>query len=345
MTAAHNSDSAVDRLDEALRAGGLAGLEAPSDVAPIEEVADEVAPYVLPADLRRFWERVDAESIRVRTFPTIGAPATALAQLRMVRELATPVPIGLPPILLPVDYASHCFGVVELGSEWAEGGSILEYAFEDMSFVSHGVADWLLLLAELVSEGSFELHDGWAELDHPAVLQKRVARMATAEPHPVYGELLAIPGELHLWPVHWLAASGIDLRSREPLGATSTIAELMASAEASRVTGRIHGTVTVLVGSDAGSRVVVEDDTGALEVWCPAGTSPWGPVHRTRFEFAVTIEHPVQRPPDVASPHAEVTRHVRAGDMASAQDAALAFFEQLDGQRAAAVATDIRPLN
>lgn len=338
-------DSAIDRLDEALRSVGVAGLEPPGDVGPVAEIADAVAPYVLPDELRRFWERVDAERVHVQTFPKVGGPATALSHLRIVREVATPVPIGLPPFLLPVDYASHCFGVVELGTEWNEGGSFLEFEFEDMPFVSRGVADWLDLIAELLSEGSFELHDGWAELDHPAVLANRLARLESSGPHPVYGDLRAIPSALESWPAHWRAASGVDLRSREPLGATSTIAELVDAAGAGPVTGRIHAEVVRLAGSAAGALVVVDDGSGTLDVWCPAGTSPWGPVHRLRFELEVTVERPVGPMPDLDSPHAEITRHALAGDLPSAQEAAIAFSEQLQAHRAAAVATDIRPLD
>jgi hypothetical protein len=338
-------DSAIDRLDEALRSVGVAGLEPPGDAGPIAEIAEAVAPYVLPDELRRFWRRVDAERIHVHTFPKIGGPASALSQLRMVREIATPVPIGLPPILLPVDYASHCYGVVELGSEWDEGGSLLEFAFEDMPFVSRSVADWLDMLAELLIEGSFELHDGWAELDHLAVLAKRLARLESSGPHPVYGDLRAIADELHLWPAHWLAASGIDLRSREPLGATHTIAELVAAAETAPVTGRLHAEVVRLVGSAAGALVVVDDGSGTLDVWCPAGTSPWGPVHRVQFELEVTLERPAGAVPDLDSPHEQIVQNALAGDLGSAQEAAIAFSEQLQAHRAAAVATDIRPLD
>jgi hypothetical protein len=345
MRAPPEIDSAIDRLDEALRSVGVAGLEPPGDVSPVAEIAEAVAPYVLPDELRRFWERVDAERVHVHTFPKVGGPATALSHLRIVREVATPVPIGLPPILLPVDYASHCYGVVELGTQWNKGGSFLEFEFEDMPFVSRSVADWLDMVAELLSEGSFELHDGWAELDHPAVLANRLARLESSGPDPVYGDLRAIPSALESWPAHWLAASGVDLRSHEPLGATSTIAELVDAADAGPVTGRIHAEVVRLVGSAAGALVVVDDGTGALDVWCPAGTSPWGPVHRSRFELEVTVEGPVGAMPDLDSPHAEITRYALAGDLGSAQEAAIAFSDQLQAHRAAAVATDIRPLD
>jgi hypothetical protein len=161
----------------------------------------------------------------------------------------------------------------------------------------------------------------------------------------VYGDLRAIPRELESWPTHWLAASGIDVRTREPLGATHTIAELVAAADDGQVTGRIHGEVIRLVGSGAGALVVVDDGTMALDVWCPAGTSPWGLVHRTRFEFEVAIDGPVEALPDLDSPHEEITRHALGGDLESAQAAALALFDELNQHRAAAVATDIRPLD
>jgi hypothetical protein len=72
VTVAHDIDAAIDRLDEALRAAGLAGLEAPGDVASLAEVTVAAEPYVLPSDLRRFWERVEPDSIAVLTFPRLG---------------------------------------------------------------------------------------------------------------------------------------------------------------------------------------------------------------------------------------------------------------------------------
>jgi hypothetical protein len=158
--------------------------------------------------------------------------------------------------------------------------------------------------------------------------------------------LRSIPEQLHRWPAHWLAASGIDLRDREPLGATHTIADLVSAAGmGGPVTGRFHGEVTRLAGSGAGALVVVDDGMSTVDVWCPAGTSPWGPVHRTRFEFEVTIDGPVGASPNLDSPHEQVTRHALAGDLGSAQRAAFALFQELERHSAAAVATDIRPLD
>jgi hypothetical protein len=345
VTASPDIDVAVDRLDEALRAAGLRGLEPPSDPATLAEIAEHVAPYALPTELRRFWERVEPESIAVLTFPRLGSPADAVQLRRMLRDVDAPVPIGPPPVLLPVDYASHCYGVVELESEWTEGGTILEWEFDAAPLVSRSVADRIDLLAELVSDGSFEREGDVLILDHRVEQERRRARLDASDPHPVFGDNHAIPMELESWPAHWLVASGVDLGSREPRGATSTIAELGAAAGEEPVTGRIHADVTSLIGSAAGARVVVNDGTGSLEVWCPAGTSPWGPVHRRRFEFEVTIDSPVEAAPDLGSPHEEIVRHALTGELGSAQAAAVALFDQLDAHRAAALATDIRPLD
>jgi hypothetical protein len=211
--------------------------------------------------------------------------------------------------------------------------------------VSHSLADRIAVLGELVAEGLFERGDGYVALDHRAEQEKRLARLDAFGPHPVYGDLRAIPLELESWPAHWLEASGVDLADRIPRGATHTIAELVAAASQGPVTGRIHGTVILLVGSGSGALVVVDDGTRPLDVWCPAGASTWGPVHKSRFELEVTLERPAGGPPDLVTGHAEIARNALAGDMPGAQAAAGRFAEEVQEHRAAAVATDIRPLD
>ena len=63
----------------------------------------------------------------------------------------------------------------------------------------------------------------------------------------------------------------------------------MRAAQNGPVSGRIAGDVVRLAGSSAGLLAVVDDGTGTLDVWCPAGTGPWGPRHRERFEFEVVL--------------------------------------------------------
>ena len=332
-------DAAIDRLDEALRSALLPGLEEPVDPRAADEVAAAAAPYELPAELRRFWERVDPERMEVYTFPRLGGPAHALELQPSLREY------GAPPVLLPIDYASHCFGVIELGSEWTDGGTILDWNFDGFAVVAHSLADRLAVLTELLLEDRFDRGDGFVSLDHRAEQQKRLAHLAEYGPHPVYGDMRTIPGELESWPAHWLTTSGIDLRDREPLGATHTIAQLVAAAGEGHVTGRIHGEVTRLIGSAEETLVVVDDGTRAIDVACPAGTSPWGPVHRRRFEFEVTIEGTVGAPPDLDTLPAAVSHHAQQGDIEAAQAAAERFVRDLEDHRPTAVASDIRPLD
>ena len=202
------------------------------------------------------------------------------------------------------------------------------------------------MLAELVSEGRFERGDGYVVLDHPAEQEKRLASLDAFGPHPVYGDLRAIPHELEAWPTHWLVTSGIDLRDREPLGATHTIAGLVAAAADGRVTGRIHGEVIRLIGTgrrDAGRGRRRDERPSTSRV--PAGTSPWGPVHGRRFEFEVTIEGPVDAPPDLDTLHAEISREALTGNLAAAQAAAERLARAVQEHRPAAVASDIRPLD
>jgi hypothetical protein len=235
--------------------------------------------------------------------------------------------------------------VIELGSEWANGGTLFEWDFDDARVVARNLADRIDLIAELLSAGCFERGDGYISLDHRAEQRRRIERLDASGPDPLYGGSRAIPMALESWPAHWLAACGIDLRDREPRGATHTIAELVAAARDGRVTGRIHGEVVRLVGIGNDARIVVDDGISALDVWCPAGASVWGPVHRRRFELEVTLDGPVPPPPDLDSRHVEITQHALEGDLGAAQDATLAFLQELDDPRAPAVATDLRPLD
>jgi len=128
MAAVPDIDAAIGRLDAALRGAGLRGLESPGDVTTIEAIADEVSPYVVPAELQRFWEQVDPDPLAIVMFPMVGRPAHSLELLRGLRDLGQLPPLQPPPILLPLDYASHCYGMIELGSEWSEGGTITRTA-------------------------------------------------------------------------------------------------------------------------------------------------------------------------------------------------------------------------
>lgn len=47
----------------------------------------------------------------------------------------------------------------------------------------------------------------------------------------------------------------------------------------------MHAEVRELGGSDEGVRVVIDDGTGHLDVWCPSAVTMFGPTCPGRFEL------------------------------------------------------------
>jgi hypothetical protein len=348
MTSRHDQiDSAVDRLDDALRRAGLPPLEPATDDVSLDDVDAAVVPYELPAEVRRFWELVDPSSLAVRTFPDLLAPAVALKLRRAeLEDVAAGLSPGAPPHLFAIAYASSVSLSVELTSASCPGGTIFRWAYDEEGFriVYRSLADLLDVLTELVSEGAAEHRGGFVFLPDGADEEKQLERVRRAGAHPLYGDSTEISGRLEDWPEHWLEASRIDLESRVPLGTTHTIDELVAAAATGPVTGRIAGTVTRFVGIGGDAVVLVDDGTRPVDVWCPAGTSPWGPVHRGRFEFEVTLEGPVPAPLELEGGIRRISMHTRAWKPAD-DPAEEAFSGELERHRPSAVATDIRPLD
>jgi hypothetical protein len=344
LNAARDIDASIDRLDEALRAHGLAGIEQPQESGAIDDVAEGISPYLLPAELRRFWERVDVARLAIDLFPPLCDAAGALELQRAADEFT--VPATPPPLFLVIGYASHVHRSIELASKWDDGGTIIWSEWVDGGFrISYrSLSDLLDVVSELVAEGAVERNGDRVYVPYQAEEEKQTPRLL-AQPHPLYGDAIEISDDLRSWPTHWLEASGVDLADRVPRGATHTIAELAEAAAAGLVTGRVHGEIVRLVGSSDGSLVVVDDGTGQLDVWCPSGVSLWGPIHRERFELEVTVESPVHAPPDLDTGHAEVQRHALAGRIEDAQAAAEKLFGRIRAHRASAFASDLRPLD
>ena len=339
-------DAAIDRLDAALVAAGFEGLAPPKSDAAFEEIAEAVRPYALPKDLVRFWDRVDPERIGVTLFPALVGPSSALELYRLNRD-ADLFPLAGPPLLFPIAYSSHVHRSIELVSEWSDGGAIFTWAWGDDGFRLgyRSLSELVDTCAALVAEGALERRGGFAFVPIEAEEGKQSARLEMAPPHALYGDAREIAAEVDAWPAHWLESSGIDVRNREPLGATHTIAALVDAAEHGPVRGRIAGTVTRVVGFGGDTLVLVDDGTRPLDVWCPAGTSPWGPVHRARFEFEVTLQGPVPPPPDFDRIHGELQQNAVAGRLEDAQAAAGELFGRLERHRPAAVASAVRPLD
>jgi hypothetical protein len=299
-------DRIIERLDDALRAAGFDPLAPASEPESVAEVERALGPYTLPSDLRRFWERVDFSSLRVTgwTLPEPRDPRTALETHRQNLEEARLL-FG-PPLLFPVARISGDQWSIELGSRWGPGGTVFsqDTGADELQIEYASFSDLLEVYAELIEEGCFQRReDGRASLDTDAELQKQEARLAAAPPHPLYGGSREIAADPARWPEHWLAAAGLDLCARKQLGATHTIAELVAESQQRPVTGRIRGEVVRLGGSSEGVLALVSDGDEEMFVFCPASATTWGPKHRGRYEFEVTVSEAIAPPDESASPH------------------------------------------
>ena len=57
-------DRVIERLNDALSAAGFDLLAPAAERDAVAEIERAVAPFALPADLARFWERCDFSSLR-----------------------------------------------------------------------------------------------------------------------------------------------------------------------------------------------------------------------------------------------------------------------------------------
>jgi hypothetical protein len=280
-------DRCLDRLDDALRRVGATGLVSTRKTDAVDEISAAIAPWGLPPDLERLWRRVCMGDLVVVPWrmPTLADPAWALDAYRQTLEIGYPPPYG-PPLLFPIALAGETRWSVELRSERDPGGTLFSHG-EAIHVEYPSVTALVDAFAELIELGAFEWGlEGHILLTDAAERRARDARL---------GSTIAdsdVSNDPAGWPEHWLRSAGIELRDREPLGVTHTIADLVAAAAEGPVEGRIAGRVVRLAHLGDGALAVVDDGTASLEVWCPTGLSPWGPIHRRCLELAVRLEQP-----------------------------------------------------
>ncbi|HLE99202.1 MAG TPA: hypothetical protein VI540_04840 [Gaiellaceae bacterium] len=348
MSATTDIDTAIDRLDEALRRAGLQPLAPARDTSALDEIAEAIAPWELPGDLRRFWGRVavepDAFPVSGWCMGSLDPPERALSTHRLNFDPDVYMPFG-PPFLFPIARHAETQWSAELASEWCEGGTVFSCPV-DIEIEYPSFADLIDVYAELLEEGEFERgYGGRATLSLEGERRKQEERFRAAWPHPLYCDMRTIAKDSAEWPAHWLALAGLDLRDREPLGATHTIAELVAVSKRGPITGRVIATVTRVMGFGGDLLVLVEDGTGKLDLWIPAGTSSWGWGRERRAEFEVEVQRPIPPPPDLDRGYSDISRHALAGRVEEAQAAAETYFGRLEQYRPTAVATAVRPLD
>jgi hypothetical protein len=271
---------ALARLQEALTAAGDPPLQpATSDV--LEDVHAALTPWRLPAEVEEFWRLVDGDSAAMTSLP-FPQPAGARLALDTWRENGSQ-PGSTPPLLFPVCYQSWVFVLVELDGPDGAGGACFRWSYdgEPFTLVARDLATYLDVAAAEVGA------------DEPTFAEALRERLRT-DPHPRYGAALEVATRAEQWPAHWLESAGPSAGDQHPLGATTTVTALASAGTGAA--GRVHAEVTSLMGTSTGLRVVIDDGTGDLPVWCPSAVTLFGPTYgdgkRYEFDLVTTDDAP-----------------------------------------------------
>ena len=163
---------------------GLPGLEPPADVAAIATITEDVAPYVLPAELQTLLGARRRRPHRGLHLPDAPRTRECLRSSLHVRASDARSPLGLPPLLsdrlreplLLRDRAREASGA-------KAGRSSNGTSTRSRSSLT-ALADRIDVLAELVSQGRFERGDGYVSIDHRAEQEKRLATPRRVRPSP-----------------------------------------------------------------------------------------------------------------------------------------------------------------
>ena len=269
-------DAAIDRLDGVLRETNLDGVTPAAEPTVLGEIDEELAPYMLPRDLRRFWERVDFE-----TLPVLGSglsiplnPDGALADRRMTEEEAP----GLygPPLLFPVARDHSEQTSIELADPWRPGGVVVESGLGVCRLLYPTFTDLVEVYAELVEAGRFELRglQAWVDRDAEDELQDERWRASGLE--GVFGGKREVDlDDPANWPAHWRASAGIVEGDDVPLGTTHTIAELVEASAQAPFAARIAGRIVSLATFGTHTYDVIDDGTASIDVLCPGTVDAW----------------------------------------------------------------------
>jgi hypothetical protein len=295
-------DESIDGLAEALTAEGMEPPPPPSEPFDLDAIDAEIAPMSLPAEVRRFWERVDPWSLRVWAYPHPSAPHFGLDTWKQHRD---EFPGMAPRALFLVGYESWACMSVELDSPFARGGALFEWRLEDGGFHLryHELSGWLDRITELLVAGAFERREGpegpvlW--LRDPDAMLSMSELPAPKTPNPVHGDVTYIGRPPLEWPLHWQRLSGIEPEDVKPRGATHTIAELLASDPSQPLVATIAALVVDLGSFGSGTFVRVSDGTGVMTIGCPLAITTLGPGMRQEYEFDVIVSAGERRtPPD-----------------------------------------------
>jgi hypothetical protein len=296
-------DASIDALGEALAGAGVEPPQPPGKAPDLDAIDETLSPMSLPAELRRFWLRVEPRSLRLWAHPHPIDPGFALDTWKQHRD---EFPGIAPRALFLVGYASWACMSVELDNPHSSGGSLFEWRLEDGDFYLryHDLSGWLDHMTELIRTAAFERREGTTGetllLTGPHASLPVSALPAPPPPNPVHGDITAYEREPLRWPAHWQRLSGIEPEEVVPRGATHTISELLASDPAVAVQATIAARVEDLGSFGHVTRVRVSDGTGTISINCPVAVTMLGPGMRQEYEFDIVVPAGErQRPPDL----------------------------------------------
>lgn len=152
--------------------------------------------------------------------------------------------------------------------EWAFAGSDFKLRFRS-------ARDWVETAVAVIDEHAFERreHDGRVSLlaDVDRWRELAAARLAAAGPHAVYGREHTFGEEEDRWPAHWSEAARLVRQDPPPACPPMSVVDVRALTREGDVHALVTGRVTYLGGrAGEATRIWLEDDTGALDVLCPA---------------------------------------------------------------------------
>jgi hypothetical protein len=236
-------DASIDALAAAIEASGVEPPRPPPEPYDLDAIDAELAPMSLPAQVRRFWERVDPASLRVWAYPDPIPPKFATESWRQRRD---EFPGSGPLALLEVGYASHQCMSVELDSPFGRGGTLFEWNLVDVPFYLryHELSGWLDRMTELLAAGAFERRDRAAG---PVLLlldpdtSRPMSELSAPTPSPVHGGVTRYERHPLTWPLHWRRLSRRPPEEVKPRGASHTIAGLHARDPSRPVEARSPG--------------------------------------------------------------------------------------------------------
>jgi hypothetical protein len=191
-------DGAIEELASCLIRHGWPAPRPPEDLDALYRLTAEIAPLGLPADVRRFWERVAPETIAARPSPTWQGPDAALSSWMQDRD---DFKDAHPLALLEIGYTSHECMSVELEVDDEAGGALYQWNLVGTHFnrCFASIGDWIAHVCRVMDRGLSERVDG---RQGPFLLVPGPDHEREGAPP----ELERIPRSVYRWPDSWRRA-------------------------------------------------------------------------------------------------------------------------------------------